>query len=74
MPRTIYFNNKKTEYKYVRSYSVDKKKLDELLFYASITKFKRSKGQFKTAKEAAIQVDTWLIQAGKEPVNVLKRK
>jgi len=28
---------------------------------------------FIDIKEAAVQIDKWLIQAGKEPVNILKR-
>jgi len=34
------------------------------------TKSKR----FATEREAAIQVDKWLLEMGREPVNILKRK
>jgi hypothetical protein len=35
---------------------------------------KKKKGGFETERQAAIWVDMRLIEAGKEPVNILKRK
>ena len=59
----------KTEYKYVYIVSYDDVKtytveIPALRFYES----------FAEVREAAITVDKELIKAGKEPVNILKRK
>jgi hypothetical protein len=44
----------------------------EIQYTGTFSKY--SKGGFETEKEAAIWVDMRLIEAGKEPVNILKRK
>lgn len=36
--------------------------------------FKKAQAHFHSEKEAAIQVDKWLIERGEQPVNILKPK
>jgi hypothetical protein len=59
----------KTQYKYVKSYTYEGVEV----FYAQISAIRWSK-MFKNLKEAAIAVDTKLLEIGKKPVNVLKPK
>lgn len=39
-----------------------------------IINFKQRRSYHDSLKEAALQIDKWLILSGKEPVNILKRK
>jgi hypothetical protein len=56
-------------YKNVTLYRIGGK---QIYYRGAVLKY--SKRGFETEKEAAIWVDMRLIEAGKEPVNVLKRK
>lgn len=58
----------KTQYKYVKSYTYEGVEV----FYAQISAIRWSK-MFENLKEAAIAVDTKLLEMGKKPVNVLKK-
>ena len=58
----------KTQYKYVKSYTYEGVEV----FYAQINAIQWSK-MFENLKEAAIAVDTKLLEIGKKPVNVLKK-
>ncbi len=59
----------KTEYKYVYKMKANGKTIIYLACYGRL-----NKKSFPEIKDAAIQVDKWLIQSGLEPVNILKRK
>lgn len=59
----------KTEYKYVSVVTYD----NVLTYRAAIPKYKWMKC-FAKAKDAALAVDLKLIEKGKSPVNVLKKK
>jgi hypothetical protein len=56
-------------YENVTSYLI---KGEQLKYKASQGKYQKS--GFETERQAAIWVDMRLIEAGKEPVNILKRK
>lgn len=56
-------------YKYVRIVSYD----NEKTYRAEIDEFKVCKS-FANARDAAIYIDKKLLENGKEPVNILKRK
>ena len=59
----VYFQNNTKEFHYIN------------LKYAAKIQIgnKRYCKCFRDIKQAALQIDKWLIQAGKEPVNILKR-
>jgi hypothetical protein len=58
----------KTQFKYVKSYTY----ADVTIFYAQISSVRWSK-MFENLKEAAIAVDTKLLEMGKKAVNGLKK-
>lgn len=63
----------KSKYKYVKSWL--RKKRDEVVFMAQITVNGKSKSkEFEKERDAALCVDKWFLEMGKEPVNILKRK
>lgn len=71
--RNAFFANKRTKYipsKYLGVQSVGKEGED--FWTTNIKGLKRIK--YKTEREAAIAVDVYKIQTGKQPVNVLKKK
>lgn len=72
MKRRGYYTSKdgfsRTEYKYVRRCIIDQTK--EVKFLAHIPQLKKSK-YFDLIRDAALQVDKWLIVASKSPVNIL---
>lgn len=57
------------EYQYVRIVSFDGK----MTYRSEIPKLNVSKN-FANARDAAIHVDMELLKAGKQPVNILKKK
>lgn len=72
MKRKSYINAKqvKTQYKYVRKVTYINNGIIE--YCASVPTLKKSK-TFSSIKEAAIAVDKWFLEAGKPPVNILKK-
>lgn len=65
---------KNEEFQYVYEYA-DSDKDGEIVYQANIQINKKAfKRFFPTAREAAKHVDIILLQNGKDPVNVLKRK
>ncbi len=70
-------SSEKTQYKYVRKSTTLIKGKVVTKYEASIstTKIRKHLGTFELDKlrEAALAVDKYLIDIGKEPVNILKR-
>lgn len=63
-----------TEYKHVKLYK--NTKTQGLLYFATVCSIKNNYNMskfFDTIKEAALCVDMFLINKGKEPVNILKK-
>ena len=58
-----------TQYKNVYEYRSD---VNKPIFKARIVR--QDPAYFKTAKEAAMQVDVWLINRNKKPINILKKQ
>lgn len=67
----VKYVRKSENYKYVY---LTRNKKSELQYEAYILSMKTKRKIFHTEREAALQIDKWLILAGKEPINILKRK
>jgi hypothetical protein len=65
---TKFIKGGKSKYRYVKKLMVN----DKVYWILSLTGV--SQKCYETEREAALVVDKYLINKGKEPVNILKRK
>lgn len=59
----VYLRNK-MKWQYIKSKYVAKIQIDNKIYHKC----------FMELRQAAIQIDKWLIQAGKQPINILKKQ